>query len=198
MIAPNLVLVYEDNREKEILNRFLDAINNDKLSVEVKEIPPMGPMMGVHWLMPTAAFLFITQSYFNSFFNEMGKDHYNILKNELIELKDDFFGEDAPKRVLVTSSSSQNKVNESANKYSLDFSIMAEANNGNRFKLLIPKEISNKEYTSTIICFLEFLKKYNNNEIDEISNEFIFSKTILITYNSDSDNLEFVNPFNRD
>lgn len=198
MIKSDLIIVYQNEREKAILNKFLNAINNDKLLVEMEKIPPMGPMAGIHWLMPTAVFLFITKAYFDGFFSEMGSDHYNILKKEIIELKEDFFGENVSKRVLISSSSAQNKIDKNSNKYSLDFSIMAEANNGNKFKLLIPKEISNKEYTKTITCFLDFLKKYNHNEIPEIPNEFIFFQIILIEYDSELEKLQFVNPLKKD
>lgn len=198
MIEPNLIVIYQDDREKIILDKFLYAISNDKLSVRMEKMPKMGPMAGIHWLMPTAVFLFITKAYFDGFFSEMGSDHYTIFKKEIIALRENFFGKNAPKRVLISSSSAPNKLNENANKYSLDFSIMAEANNGNEFKLLIPQEISNREYTKTITCFLDFLKKYNNNEIDEISNEFIFSKTILVEYDSELEKLQFVNPFKKD
>lgn len=198
MVKSDLIIVYQNDREKEILNKFLDAVNNENLLVKMENIPPMGPIAGIHWLLPTAAFLFITKAYFDGFFSEMGSDHYNILKKEIIELREDFFGKNVSKRVLISSSSAQNKIDENSNKYSLDFSIMAEANNGNKFKLLIPKEINNKEYTKTITYFLDFLKKYNHNEIAEIPNEFIFAQIILVEYDSELGKLQFVNPLKKD
>lgn len=193
----DIAVVYENEREKKILDKFVKSINTNGVNINVEEMSK-GYMAGVHWLMPTAVFIFITKAYFDSFFTEMGKEHYHKLTNALIDLKEEFFGEKIPKRVLISSSSSPNKIQDKSDKYSLDFSIMAEANNGNKFKLLIPKEISNQEYSKTIICFLSFLQRYNNDEIEEIPNEFIFSKTILFSYNSELDKLEFLNPFNKE
>jgi hypothetical protein len=194
MKESNIFIIYETDREKKILNDFVTTVNKNGISITMEEMPSQ-PKMGVEWLMATAVVIYLAKPYFNSFLSEMGKDHYQLLKKGLLDLKDCFFGDNVAKRVLITSSSSPNKLKDKSGKYSLDFSIMAEANNGNRFKLLIPKEITNQEYTNTITSFLMFLEKYNNNEVKEIPNEFIFSKTILLSYNSELDKLEFINPF---
>lgn len=194
MIESNILIRYENDREKKVLDEFTTTINKKDISISMTRIPSE-PMAGIEWLMPTAVVIYITKSYFTSFLSEMAKDHYQILKKGLINLKDGFFDDKVSKRIMLTSSSSPNKIKVKSNKYSLDFSVMSEANNGNKFKLLIPKEISNQEYTKTITSFLKFLEQYNSNEIEEIPNEFIFSKTILLSYNNQLNKLEFVNPF---
>lgn len=127
-------------------------------------------------------------SFFDGFMNEMGKDAYSLTKKGLNKLWKYFFDKDVKKRILITSSNAPNKVK---NKYSFDFSILFETNDGKRIKLLIPNGITLEDYEKKIDAFIDFIKIYENHKIDS---QYIFSKTILVIYNKELDEIEFINP----
>ncbi len=62
------------------------------LDLVVESRPSNGPLAGLEWLIPTGVILFLAQGYFNGFLNEMGKDHYEVLKAGLKALRRRFSG----------------------------------------------------------------------------------------------------------
>ncbi len=187
----DIFIKHEDDINSSTFDNFINTISSDKLLLEVMKVPKSGPMAGVEWLLPTATIIIIAKPYFQSFMSEMGKDHYTLLKKGLNSLREKFFGKDISQRVLLTSSNAPNKTK---NKYSFDFSIVIEAKNGKNFKLLIPKEVTQKEYENTINVFLDYIEQYYDNKINIDDDKFIFSKTALLAYNKKLGKLEFINP----
>ncbi|MDD3597749.1 hypothetical protein [Sulfuricurvum sp.] len=196
-MTPHITIFYEEDFSKSIFDEFVDTLSSDNLSIQVLSREKSGPFAGVEWLLPTAVIAYISKSYFDGFLNEMGKDHYNIVKKGFLSLKENLVGSNAPKINLVTSSFSKNKVN-NENPYSFVFSIMSDANDNKKFKLLIKKDISDDEYNKTIDSFLEFLQKYHNETLnDEIRAEIkqnTFANTTLVAFNPKTNELIFVNP----
>lgn len=60
--------------------------------------------------------------------------------------------------------------------------------------MLIPKEITKEEYENTISLFLDFMEQYHNYKISIDDDKFIFGKTVLLAYNKEVEELEFINP----
>lgn len=187
----DIFIKHEDDIESSTFDSFVNTVSHEKLSLEIMMTSKSGPMAGVEWLLPTATIIIIAKPYFQSFMSEMGKDHYILLKKGFNNLREKFFGENVSQRVLLTSSRASNKVK---NKYSFDFSIVAEAKSGKNFKLLIPKEITKEEYENTISLFLDFMEQYHNDKISIDDDKFIFGKTVLLAYNKEVEELEFINP----
>lgn len=196
-MMPHITIVYEEDFSKSIFDDFIDTLSSNQLSHQLLSREKSGPFAGIEWLLPTAVIAYISKSYFDGFLNEMGKDHYNILKKGFFSLKENLVGSNAPKINLVTSSFSKNKVNDE-NPYSFVFSIMSDANDNKKFKLLIKKDISDDEYNKTIDSFLKFLQKYHNETLnDEIRAEIkqnTFANITLVAFNPKTDELIFVNP----
>lgn len=184
----NIVIQHEDDIADVIFDEFLEIVKHKNLSAKIFTVPNQGPMAGIEWLLPTATIILLTKPFLDGFMNEMGKDAYSLTKKGLHKLWKYFFVKDVKKRILITSSNAPNKVK---NKYSFDFSILFETNDGKRIKLLIPNGITLEDYEKNIDAFIDFIKIYENHKIDS---QYIFSKTILVTYNKESDEIEFINP----
>jgi hypothetical protein len=184
----NIIIQHEEDITDAIFDEFLEIVTHKNLSAKIFTVPNQGPMAGMELLLPTAAIILITKPFFDGFMNEMGKDAYSLTKKGLNKLWKYFFAKDVKKRILITSSNAPNKVK---NKYSFDFSILFETNDGKKIKLLIPNGVNLEDYEKTINAFIDFIKIYENHKIDS---QYIFSKTILVTYNKELDEMEFINP----
>lgn len=184
----NIVIQHEEDITDVVFDEFLEIVTHKNLSAKIFTVPNQGPMAGIEELLPTATIILLTKPFFDGFMNEMSKDAYSLTKKGLNKLWKYFFAKDVKKRILITSSNAPNKVK---NKYSFDFSIIFETNDGKRIKLLIPNGVTLEDYEKTINAFIDFIKIYENHKIDS---QYIFSKTILVTYNKESDEIEFINP----
>lgn len=81
--------------------------------------------------------------------------------------------------------------------YSMALSIYAEANDGKRFKLLLPKTNLDQDYTNIIFKFLEFLNDFHDGVLvcnDIGVDESARDKLILVHFNLDSGKIEWLNP----
>lgn len=195
MENPQIALVYEKDIDKNIFNTFIDTVSNENLSLEVISVEKRGPFAGMEWLLPTAIFAYIGKSYFDSFFKEMGKDHYQLLKKGFHSLWKKLVSSESPQCVLVTGSSSPNKIIRD-NPYSIYFSVTAEAQNNLQFKLLIQQNSTFEIYQKTVNSFLDFLEQYHNDKLDS---DFLdklhknsISRIILVSYNIERNMLEFI------
>lgn len=188
---------YEEDIDKLILNDFIETISHKDLSLEIVPLPNSGPQMCIEWFFPTAIVAYISKPYFDSFLSEMGKDHYSLFKKGLLKLKENIFGEKSPKRIIVTSTNAPNKVKNT--QYSLMFSIIADKKNGEKFKLLIPNEVSDDEYNNSINTFLDFLENYHSDNLaiellEKVNNSVAIGKITIVAYNNKLKELEFLNP----
>lgn len=142
-----------------------------------------GPYAGIEWLLPTVAVLFIGKAYFDGFVKEIGKDHYVLLKQGLKSLYSRFVGPKAP-AITVISTAGKSKA---TGQYSLLFSLLAEASDGLRFKLLIQSAATQVEYEATVEAFINFLDAFHSSSltpdlVTELQNVRTVGKTILLAY----------------
>ena len=160
---PHLVLLHADNIPAEYVGDFTDTVRADRLELLVQSRPAGVPYAGIEWLMPTAIVAYLAKPYFESFLKEMGKDHYVLLKNGLKKIYSRVAGPKAPNVTLVSSAGKVAK----EQSYSLFFSVVFEGPDGNRFKLLIPRPISESEYDLATGAFLEFAYRLHSQGLDE-------------------------------
>ncbi len=124
-------ILHVDSLPESLFSDFLAEVEHDSLQVDVESYEQQ-VYGGIEWLLPTAAAVYITKSYFDGFLGEMGKDHYTLLKKGLGTLWGKLLGPDAPRfSVIATPGKVSND-----RPYSLVYSIVAEAAGGYRFKLL--------------------------------------------------------------
>ncbi len=195
MDIPHIGISYEENIPESIFSEFIDAVSNEKLVIKVESREQGGPYAGIEWLLPTAVIAYISKSYFDAFLKEMGKDHYLLLKKGLASLRERLVGEKAPKVTIISTLGKTNKYN----KYSFVFSIIAEAEEGQRFKLLIQEGVTEGEYARIIDAFLTFLEQYHSGSLDKKMVEKLVSVnvvggTLLLAFNDDIGELEPIDP----
>ncbi len=195
MKLPQVVLSYTHSISEEIFADFLRLVSPAGLDIQVESREADGPYAGLEWLMPTAVIIFIGKSYFDSFFSEMGKDHYSMLKAGLKSLRAKLFGSKTPK-VVKLGTQGKLAVNQS---YSFVFSIIAEAEPGLRFKLLLQSEPSEEEYEEIINAFFNFLAEYHSGNlaiatVDMLQKCRVVGGTLLISFNLTSKAIEAIDP----
>jgi hypothetical protein len=190
----HLAIVQIDTVPEEYLRDFTTIVRTGGLSLLVQSRPSL-PYAGIAWFMPTALFVYIAKSYFESFLKEMGKDHYEVLKNGLRGLHKRVAGPDAPE---VTFVSSADKVPREQ-PYFLFFSVVVEGPEGNRFKLLIPRPITEAEFGTAILAFLEFAEQLHSWKLEKGTATAIMdiSKiggTVLMAFDTSEKRLKLIDP----
>lgn len=193
MQKPNVGVLYIDMIELSFFDEFISTVDRDDLGLLVKGRPESGPFACVEWFIPTAIAVFIGKPYFESFLNEMGKDHYSLLKKGIAGLCIKTVSSRRLEPVLMASPSS--KITRE-NPYTLSFSVIAEAGNGYNFKLLLPKIDNSFNYHRATDKFIDFIADYHSDGEFSLAAEIIKISdapggTILITYNSDADKIEW-------
>lgn len=194
---PDVALVHVESLSASLFDEFREAVSDDDLALVI-ESREETPFAGIEWLLPTAVVVFITHSYFDGIFKEMGKDHYSLLKVGLKSLWKKLLGPVGPKFVIASSPGKTN-----ANQpYSVVYSIMADAGPGLKFKLLFPSDISEVEYEETLSAFLEFLKKFHGKTlevemIERLKSARVVGGTLLLVYDKRDSSLHVLDSLPR-
>lgn len=143
-MTPHLVVSHLENIPPDYFSDFTETVKSEELELSVQARESGIPFAGIEWLMPTAIVAFLAKPYFESFLQEMGKDHYALVKKGLKKLYPRVASLDAPEATLVASAGKVNK----AQPCSLFFSVVFEGPQGKFFKLLVPRPIAEQEYES--------------------------------------------------
>jgi hypothetical protein len=196
--SPQIVIVHIDSIPEEVFSEFVRTIATERLKLDIESRENGEIYAGLEWLIPTAVIIYIGKSYFDGFLKEMGKDHYNLLKAGFVTLREKLLGPAAP-QMAVVSSAGKTSPNQP---YSLVYSIMAEGNGSLRFKLLIQREVSEREYDEILNAFLGFLEAYHshapaadfaaNLEVPRASGGIV-----LLAFNLETKTLEAIDPIPR-
>lgn len=189
-------LLHEDQIPEVFFQEFKELITAPGLIFKRETRPSGVPFAGIEWLMPTVVLAYVAKPYFESFLKEMGKDHYDLLKKGFNKLYERFAGPCAPDVKIVATQGKSSK----DQPYSLFFSVVAEAPDGVRLKLLIPRPIEQTEYEIAISRFLDLVQStYGGDVPEDVATTFkdapITSGTVLVTYEAATGRLVPVDPF---
>ena len=192
---PHLAILHTHAIPAELFTEFSRIVSSESLGLALEAREEDGPFAALEWLVPTAVIIYVSKSYFDSFLKEMGKDHYGLLKAGLKTLHGKLVGPNVPKAVVV---STQGKVSDER-VYSLRYSILAEANEQRRFKLLIQSDVSSDQYDQILESFLAFFDAYHNGNVDpemvkRLKDTRVVSSTILLAFDFETMSLEPVDP----
>lgn len=195
MDRPHLAIIHLDSIPSDVFDEFRDTVITEGLELRIDSREDGGAFAALEWLLPTAVIAYISKPYFDGFLKEMGKDHYGLLKLGFQKLRSKVFGESAPNLVLVGS---QGKISNDQ-PYSLDFSVIAEAEPRLAFKLLIQKDASEQEYTLILEAFLDFLAAFHSSTLDaqmieRLQTSRVLSGTLLFAFNLETRTLETLDP----
>jgi len=194
-MTSKIAIIHVSTVPSEMFEEFRKATASREVDVEVLAINPPGPMAGVELLMPAFVTAFVASAYFGGFFQEMGKDHYLLLKQQFKKLYSKVAGPDAPEVKLIGSRS---KVNE-AQPYSLYFSIVGEGPSGLRVKMLLKKQISPTEYDQCVELFLDLVRDLNAGALSDAARKRFESitpmgRTVLVVYDDTIDEIVPIDP----
>ncbi|WP_114192107.1 hypothetical protein [Edaphovirga cremea] len=195
MNKPDVGVIFEESLPSEFFEDFESNVKAEGLNLVVESRKPLGLMACPEWFILPVVVAFIGKSYFDGFLKEMGKDHYQSMKESFSNLTNKVM---CNPRIEPTLFGSQGKII-THNPFSLAFSILAEAENGYTFKLLIPKSISGDNYGLIANRFMEFLSDYHLGLKTLESIGCVFegqrppSNIIFVHYNSCSDSIEWLN-----
>jgi hypothetical protein len=195
--CPNHVVIsYEETIPEVLLRPFSEIASASGLIVVVEPRPSMGPLAGIHWLLPTAVVIYVSKSYFDGYLKEAGKEHYHLLKVAIGSLWSSFFGGNRAVRARLVGSRGKVPADQ---RYSITISVMAEANSGLRFKLLFEDECSAEELNLAVAGFLRFLEKYYQNSLDKdtearLAAARVIGRTILLAYDRKNNFFIFLDP----
>jgi hypothetical protein len=188
-------VLHEAQIPDRVFQEFEDTIRAPGLIFKRENRPSGVPFGGVEWLLPTVVLAYLAKPYFESFLKEMGKDHYDLLKKGFYKLYESCAGPSAQDVQIAATQGKSSK----DQPYSLFFSVVAEAPDGIRLKLLIPRPIEPTEYEIAISKFLILVQSTYNETMNAdvastLQNAPITSGMILVTYEA-TGKLVLVDPF---
>lgn len=194
MQSPHLAVIHVDWIPSEAFDDLVKTVSHDDLQFLVEE-RENDVYAGIEWLLPTAVVIYIGKSYFDGFLKEMGKDHYALLKKGLKALWGKMLGPSAPEPTVISSPGKVSK----EQPYSLVYSIMAETGTDYRFKLLLPRGLSQEEYETTVDGFFSFLEKFHAKELDAPTLEHLNSVRLIgsvvpVVYDTSIKSVRALNP----
>lgn len=117
----------------------------------------------LEWLMPTAIVLFITHSYFDGIFKEIGKDHYQWFKTALSSLHKKAFG-DSPEIQFTVVSAGKPKA---PSHFSGTLSFLYANDCGYRVKLLFPLDVTTDDYALSCEEFMKLITGHEERLADD-------------------------------
>lgn len=194
-MRPSLALTYSRPISAEVFAELQGLLDSAGTPVQIEERDAPGPQAGIEWLLSTAVIFFLGKAYFDGFLKEMGKDHYALLKQGLKSLYERLVGPEAPGVTILSSAGKAN----AAQKYSLLFSLLAEAADGLRFKLLIQQSATREEYEATVAAFIDFLNAFHARTLDpevveELGKVRVVGKTMLLAYSPEHRRIVPIDP----
>jgi hypothetical protein len=195
MKRPDVGVIFEENVPNDLFEAFKNDVKANGLNLVVESREPSGPMACAEWYILPAVAAYIGKSYFDGFLKEMGKSHYQLLKDALSNLTNEVMSK---QRFEPTLFGTTGKIS-SKNPFSMAFSIHAEAENGYTFKLLIPKSASGCDYDLISNRFMDFLSDYHLGlqTLESIGcaweSQRPPSNIIFVQYNADKDSIEWLN-----
>lgn len=195
---PSVVLSFTPPFVANDFGEFRLLLEASGTRIEFDEREPAGPQAGIEWMLITGAFVYIGKSYFEGILKEMGKEHYHVIKQACKTLYERLVSPNAP---AVTVISTVGKISVDR-KYSLLFSLLAEAEDGFCFKLLIQESATAAEYEATVNAFVDFLdafhrKSLSHEVIEEMRKIRVVGKTMLLAYNNVHGRIVAIDPLQR-
>lgn len=195
MTPPHIAIIHTHSISEEVFTEFMQTVTANELSIKVDSREDSGVYAAIEWLIPTAVIVYISKSYFDGFLKEMGKDHYNLLKSGLKSLREKLLGPSSPNITVIGTVGKITK----DQPYSLVYSILAEADGGITFKLLIQTRVSEHEYEEILDAFLAFLADYHAHTlkgeiVQDLKAAKVVGRTLLLAFNGNKKVIEFIDP----
>lgn len=195
-MIPHIRVVHLEDIPPDNFTEFADSIQCVGLDFKCESVSKPGPYAGIEWLMPTFVVVFIAKAYFDGFLKEAGKDHYQLLKTWLAKLSEKFDRTNMPEtRLVFTKGKAKNEIP----KFSLNYSVYAELEEGITAKLLLNTDFTAEQCNEAISSFLDFLQDAHGgnltpSSVNGLANAQLAGRTLLVAYSPEFKQLEVVDP----
>jgi hypothetical protein len=196
----HIALIYQEPIiSPDVVADFEEDLESPGLKVRVEPIPMMGVRAAIEWLMPTAIVAYIAKPYFESYLSEMGKDHYALTRKAFAKLRVRVIARFGDR---LETFASIGKLGPDSNRFSPVFSVEAHSPFGYRVKLLVQSELETGQFDLALEALIRFMAEiYGHEVLSEHSNSLLANgpsgSVLLLCFNSESGQLEYVNPIQR-
>ncbi len=131
---------------------------------------------------------YIAKPYFEAMLQELGKEHFQLLKKKLSDIGTDVIKK---RRIEPTFVATPGKISGN-NPYSHAFSIMVDSSSGFVFQLLIPKYSEDYDYQRLIDTFMDFINDYHLGLLPnfEVTTRQIVSGRVFVYFSEQSGQIE--------
>ena len=182
---------YMDGIPEKPLRDFLASVARPGLELRVTRQEP-SLRASIEWLAPTAVVVYLAKSYFDSFLGEMGKEHYLALKRGIEALGKRLLGRSGPKVRIISGSGRES----TGDRFSIVYSVVAEAGEHRSIKLLLPKAVSGQELSDAVEAFASLLLDDDRlqNSIQESDRSTPAFDPVLVWFNPETALIEVVSP----
>lgn len=188
----HVALSYEGPISEAAIEEFRKDVAVNGLELLVEQRPSTRAFAGIEWVMPTAVMVYIAKSYFDGFLGEMGKDHYQALRNGIKTLGAGL------SHIKVTLVGTPGKVSD-AQPYSFIYSVWSDRDASCRFKFLVPQNLASADTDIAMDVFLTFLEAYHTGTLEDEDLKILaearpIGRTILLAYEPTSKTIQIVDP----
>lgn len=189
MKKPDIALVYDNYFGDELGSEFTLGLNRKSVNIMTRKYGVYDePQMCAEWFLPSLITAYIAKPYFEAMLQELGKEHFQLLKKKLSNIGSDTIKK---QRIEPTFVATQGKISGS-NPYSHSFSIMAESSEGFTFQFLIPKYNEDCDYQNLIYKFMDFVNDYHLGLLPdfEVKARDIVSRRVFVHFNENTKKIE--------
>ncbi len=197
MELPDIGLVYCESFPEELVSDFKNSLEGFDFKILTETRADDEAYACTEWFIPTAVMLFLSKPYVETIMSKLAEDHYDSVKKTFARLTTKTMSKPRIEPVIIgTPGKLSNE-----NPFSLAFSIYAQANDGNTFKLLLPKPSEKVDYTKIIYSFLDFLNNYHSgvkylSDIGCPEGVRYPSNTIFVHVNTETGKVEWLDATN--
>ena len=193
MNIPDIGIVFNDEFPDILIDKLTQDIKSEKLHLEIKKFHSSPTASALDWALPTMIAVSILKPYFESFLQELGKDHYQILKSWLKNLSLD----SRKVKVFTFKASKSTQKGISNDPQSKVFSISLITKDDRILKVLFDLDLDDTQWNNAIDKILDLLldnyKNYPNDELTKQLSELSNDKNseIFVLINRETGNLIF-------
>ncbi|EOU2551232.1 hypothetical protein ACWOHE_004624, partial [Vibrio parahaemolyticus] len=189
MEKPDIALVYDNRFGDELGNEFAVELDNKSITVMTQKYGVYDePKACLEWFLPSLITAYIAKPYFEAMLQELGKEHFQLLKKKLSDIGTDTIKK---RRIEPTLLATPGKLSGN-NPYSHSFSIMVESPEGFTFQLLIPKYKESCDYQSLVNKFMDFVNDYHLGLLPhfKVESKDIVIGRVFVHFNEESEQIE--------
>jgi len=193
-IKLEIALIHSEGISDIIINSIKNEIDDKTVNLTIKK-RKSEIMVGLEWFMPTALTVYILKPYIEAFLQEMGKDHYQVIKKAILTGARKLVGKD--KVVTINVLTSTNAPKKIIGEYSFAFSTLITLSSKYKVKFLFDDCLSIEEledYANKIASFVMYNSDEEIMKILKKNQNIVILNTSICTYNRNAKEILVLNP----